>query len=67
MALVRIFTALSQTKTSGSATFVQRFEAFIQTLKQHRRDHYRPERHYMRGPGPKSRQQSHSHTGIQQG
>jgi hypothetical protein len=37
---------------SGLSAFAAQFEALLQRL----RNPYRPERHYMRGPGPKWRE-----------
>ncbi|WP_147707365.1 hypothetical protein [Microvirga massiliensis] len=44
----------SGTPASGRPTFLEGLRKAVHTLLGELRDPYRPELHYMRGPGPKS-------------
>jgi hypothetical protein len=55
----------SQPHRQGSNRIARAYKALLRFLGMSsgwtRRDGYRPERHYMRGPGPKSRSRQSGH------
>jgi len=58
---MRAMSQLAGCRATG--TFWRRARAFLHRLIFAANDRYRPERHYMRGPGPKSHARDRSRAG----